>query len=333
MSHPILERHLESRSLKPLYLFYGEEEFLMDRAVKRLETFLAGDLGEAPLRIVQESQEIDLEDFLAQARMPPLWGSGQLLVLRRVEAYPAKALQALLPYLAHPARRSWLVLTAPSLKAKEVEKHPIFSRLLKEHAALAFWRRREEELYPWLMQEAKRLGKSLTPAAARRLVEVVGDNLAELSQELEKVALLAGEENTLAPHLVEQLASHSRSYNIFALVDALGEAQPHKRLTALAHLLEMGEPPPLILSMLARQVRLLIHLKEATPGSPPETLTGKLKLPGGVLKRLAQQARAFRLSALRAHLLLLQRVDYQLKTSAANPRLWLEWALLQMGPG
>jgi DNA polymerase III delta subunit len=37
MSHPLLERHLERRAVKPLYLFYGDEEFLMNRALARLE--------------------------------------------------------------------------------------------------------------------------------------------------------------------------------------------------------------------------------------------------------------------------------------------------------
>jgi hypothetical protein len=26
-------------------------------------------------------------------------------------------------------------------------------------------------------------------------------------------------------------------------------------------------------------------------------------------------------------------VDFQLKTSTGSPRLWLEWALVKMGPG
>jgi DNA polymerase III delta subunit len=36
MSHPILKRHLEGRKLRPLYLFFGEEEFLVERALRRL---------------------------------------------------------------------------------------------------------------------------------------------------------------------------------------------------------------------------------------------------------------------------------------------------------
>ncbi|MEW6388402.1 MAG: DNA polymerase III subunit delta [Thermodesulfobacteriota bacterium] len=333
MSHPILERHLERRRLRPLYLFYGEEEFLMERAWRRLAVALEEQTGEAPLKIFKDSQEVGLEDFLAQARVAPLWGSGQLLILRRAEAYPDTALKAVFAYLEHPSPRCWVILLAEGLKAKEVKKHPLWSRLQKDEAALGFFRLREGELHQWLTQEARRLDKTLTLAAAQRLVEMVGLNLAELTQELAKLALFAGTEKTLTPQLVAQLASHSRTYNIFALVEALGDPGLQRRLAALDHLLDLGEPPAKILGMLARQLRLLIRFKEAPAGTSTEALAGKLHLPPGLLKKLSHQAAHFTLAALQSHLYLLHQADLHLKTSTGNPRLWLEWALLQMGPG
>lgn len=333
MSHPTLERHLERRSLKPLYLFFGEEEFLMERAMRRLEAALTDEFGDAPLKSFYTAPEITLEDFLAQARNSPLWASGQLLVLRRIDAYPERDLKALAAYLDHPAPRSLLVLVGQGLKARDLAKHPVWSRLQRDEAALGFFRLREEELCQWLAREAKGLGKTLTLAAAQRLVEVVGDNLAELTQELGKLALFAGEEATLTPSQVTQLASHSRTFNIFALVEALGQAGAAKRLAALDHLLDLGEAPAKILNMLARQVRLLIRYKEAGPQTPPAELAASLNLPPGLVKKLGQQAKHFSLPSLRTHLALLHQADLHLKTSTGNPRLWLEWTLLQMGPG
>jgi len=351
MSHPIIERHLERKAIRPLYVFYGDEEFLMDRALARLEEGLRDEQGEPPVKGLfyapsprprmgpsddqeeppvkagREAEETSVADFLTESRVASLWGPGQLMVLRRLEL-TATALKAIGDYLDHPAPRTWVVLLAEGAKIKDLAKNPVGGRLQKEEAALGFFRLKEAELFPWLNQEAQRLGKALTLAAAQRLVEIVGDNLAELSQELEKLALYAGEEKTLTPHLVSQLATHSRTYNIFALVEALGEPAPHKLLTALGNLLDLGEPPPRILVMLARQLRLLVHLKA---GSSPQTLGPNL--PQGVLRKLEQQAARFSEAALYSHLFLLHQVDLQLKTSAGSPRLWLEWALLKMGPG
>lgn len=329
MAHPIIERHLERQAVRPLYLFYGEEEFLMERALARLEEGLTDQWGEVPVRVQREAQETPLPEFLAESRMASLWGPGQFLVLRRLEPNPA-ALQAINDYLDHPAPRAWVVLLAEGFKPRDLAKHPVWSRLSRAEAAVGFSRLKDAELFQWLTQEARSLGKTLTLAAAQRLVEIVGDNLAELSQELEKLALYAGEEKSLTPSLVNQLATHSRTHNIFALVEALGEAGAHKRLLALGQLLDLGEQPPKIVGMLARQLRQLIKLKESAAAGPGAS---GLNIPPWNMRKLTQQAARFSEPALRSHLFLLHHLDLQLKTSVGSPRLWLEWALLKMGPG
>jgi len=353
MSHSILQRHLERQAVRPLYVFYGEEEFLMDRALARLEEGLRDEQGEPPVKGIfyapaprqragsvedegeepparagRESQELALGDFLTESRTASLWGPGQLLVMRRL-TLNAAVLETIKTYLDHPAPRTWVVLLAEGAKKGDLGKNPVGARLQKEEAALGFPRLKDEKLIQWVTQEAKTLGKSLTMAGAQRLVEIVGDNLADLSQELEKLALYAGAETTLTPNLVNQLSTHSRTYNIFALVEALGEASPHKRLTALANLLDLGEKEPKILVMLAKQLRFLILIKEDAAAS----LGPQFKLPQWKIGPLTQQAARFSKAALRSHLFLLHQIDQQLKTSVGSPRLWLEWALLKMGPG
>jgi DNA polymerase III delta subunit len=83
--------------------------------------------------------------------------------------------------------------------------------------------------------------------------------------------------------------------------------------------------------MLARQVRFLLRLKE-NPETSPEAAR-RLNLQQWQVEKMAKQAARFSTAALRSHLFLLHQTDYHLKTSAGSPRVWLEWCLLQMGPG
>lgn len=302
----------------------------MLRALGRLEEGLRDRWGEAPVRVLREAQEIELPEFLAESREASLWGPGQLLVLRRLKLNAA-ALEAVNAYLDHPAPRAWVVLLAEGAWPRDWERNPVWQRLQRQEAALGFFRLKEAELCQWLAREAASLGKTLTLAAAQRLVEIVGDNLAELIHELEKLALYAGAEKSLTPNLVNQLATHSRTHNIFALIEALGEPGVHKRLSALGQLLDLGEAPPYILVMLAKQLRLLLSFKEGGPAAA--AYQRRLNLKPKTLKGLPQQAPRFSEAALRSHLSLLHQIDWQLKTSAGLPRLWLEWALLKMGPG
>src|SRR4030042_3890110 len=167
MSHPLLERHIERQAVKPLYLFYGDEEFLMQRALLRLEASLTDQAGEPPSKVVRDAQEVELPEFLAESRAATLWGPGQLLILRRVDTYPAPQLKAITGYLDHPAPRAWVVLLAEGLKAREVEKHAVWGRLAQEEAALGFYRLREGGRYQGLTREARRVGKNLPLPPAR----------------------------------------------------------------------------------------------------------------------------------------------------------------------
>ena len=299
MSHPLLERHIERQAVKPLYLFYGDEEFLMNRALPRLEAALTDRAGEPPSKVVREAQEVELPGVFGRVPgRPPCGDRGSSSSCAgwtptpRPSSRPSPAIWT--TRRPGPGWCSWPKVSRPG-RWKNTRCGGGWPR---EEAALGFHRLREGELYQWLTREARLLGKNLTLAAAQRLVEMVGNNLAELSQELEKLALFAGPENTLTPALVTQLASHSRTYNIFALVEALGAPGFHQRLTSLGQLLDLGEHPAKILGMLARQVRMLIRVKEGAGANPVE-LARSLGVPqwqgqepgaaGGSLQRRGPQ--------------------------------------------
>ncbi|RLA89858.1 MAG: DNA polymerase III subunit delta [Deltaproteobacteria bacterium] len=333
MSHPILERHLKKQTLRPVYLFYGEEEFLLRRALERLQTGLRADDQQQSEKHILEAEDTSLAEVLSQARVPSLWGTRQLIVLYNADRYKAAELKPLGSYLDAPTPQTCLVLVAPGLKFKEVERHPYWRRLQEQEAALGFFRLKEAALPRWLEQEARRQGKVLPPAAAQRLIETVGDNLLELAQELEKLVLYMGAEKTITAPLVSQLTCASRSFTIFALVDALGQRRPEQALQILKRLLELGEPPLKILVMLARQLRLLLRLQDYQDAATPvEEQARRLGLPRGIVLKLQRQAAHFRVAELRSHLFNLHRADQGLKTSPLPPRLWLEKVILELCP-
>ena len=333
MSHPILERHLKKQTILPAYLFYGDEELLMRRALERLQEGLGSGNETRPEKKVMEAEEISLAEALSQARVPSLWSGRQLIILYNADRYNPAELKALGPYLDAPASQTCLVLVAPGLKPKEIRQNPYGRRLHEQDAALGFYRLRETALPRWLEEEARRQGKVLAPAAAQRLIETVGDNLLDLAQELEKIVLYMGPEKTITADMVDQLTTQSRSYSVFALVDALGQHRPDQALQVLDRLLEMGEPPLKILVMLARQLRLLIRLQEFQhPSASVDKLASHLGVPRPVAGKLQRQAAHFKVADLRSHLFGLHLADQGLKASTASPRLWLEKVILELCP-
>jgi DNA polymerase-3 subunit delta len=332
MSHAVLERHLKKSTLQPVYLWFGEEEFLIRRALARLEDWLQQGDGLAA-KTVLDGTETPLADALTAARSPQLWGGRQLVIVWPVERYKAKELAVLEKYLQAPSSQTCLVLIAPGLKPKDVQAHNLWRRLLEQEAALGFPRLREGELPTWLEREAKRQGKTLGPGAARQLVEAVGQNLSDLHQELEKLILYTGAQTVITATDAAKLSSHSRMHTIFELVEALGQSRPDKALKVLDRLLQLGEPPAVILVMLARQIRLLMRTREALKSKlDAAELAKELGLPKFVVEKLQRQAGGFRLAQLKGQLIRLHEADQQIKTGTAVPRLLLEKIILDLCP-
>ncbi len=332
MSHPILERQLKQHVVKPVYLWYGEEGFLIRRALERLESWLV-EQDDLAARIVLDGTETPLDDVLSEARSPQLWGGRQLVVVWQAERYKQENLQPLEKYIQAPAGQTCLVLIAVGLKQKDVQAHTLWRQLLAQDAALGFSRLRESDLAGWLEQEAKQQGKMLGAGAARKMVEAVGQNLLELFQELEKVILYTGAEKTITAAHIEKLSSHSRTHTIFELVEALGQSQPDKAFKVLGRLLELGEHPSKIIVMLARQIRLLMRTRECLKSNlNAAELAKELGVALFVAKKLPGQAQGFRLAQLKGQLIRLHEADQQIKTGTAVPRLLLEKIILDLCP-
>ncbi|MGQ9920867.1 MAG: DNA polymerase III subunit delta [Desulfobacca sp.] len=332
MSHPILKRHLQKGSLRPVYLCYGEEEFLIRRALAQVAAWLA-QRSELAAKLFLEAADTPLADALHAARSPQLWGGRQLLVLWGVERYPAKELTRLANYCEAPSTWTCLILVSLNLKAKDVQASGLWRQLLDQEAVLAFPRLREGEVLKWLAQEAKQQGKTLGPGAAQVLLQTVGPSLAELAQELEKLILAAGADTLLSATAVQQLVSDSRVHTIFELVEALGQKGPAQALKVLHRLLALGEPASVILVMLARQLRLLLRTQEAlAQGLAPAALANALGVPPFVAEKLQRQAAHLSTAQLQQQLLCLQAVDQQIKTGMPAPQLLLEKIILELCP-
>ena len=332
MSHAILERQLKQNFLQPVYVWYGDEGFLIRRALACLESWLVQQ-GDLAAKIVLDGTETLLEDALLEARSPQLWGGRQLVVIWQAERYKPEDLTVLEKYLQAPARQTCLVLIAAGLKLKDIQAHHIWRQLLAQEAALGFFRLKDGALAHWLEGEAKLQGKKLGPGAALKMIEAVGQNLLELYQELEKLVLYTGAANIITAAHITYLSSHSRTHTIFELVEALGQNQPAKAFKVLGRLLELGEPPAKILVMLARQIRLLMRTREGLKRKlAAAELAKELGVAKFIAEKLQRQATGFRLAQLKGQLIRLHEADQQLKTGTTVPRLLLEKVILDLCP-
>lgn len=117
------------------------------------------------------------------------------------------------------------------------------------------------DLDQWVRRRVDQAGISIAPDAVRRLIELVGGDLWILSSELEKLALYAGQE-TVDRNMVDLLVTQAREASIFRAVDAILDGRTSGAMQLIADLRQHGQEVSYIITMLARQLRLLLLAQE-----------------------------------------------------------------------
>ena len=131
---------------------------------------------------------------------------------------------------------------------------------------------------------------------------------------------------------IEMLVSDEQVADMFGFVDAIGARDGAAALRILRGVLGRGEQPLIVLTMIARQTRLLIQAKENDRLSPAD-LAQALGLHPFVAEKLSRQARNFNIAQLeRAHIAVME-TDLAIKTGRMEDVVALDVLVAELCAG
>ena len=163
------------------------------------------------------------------------------------------------------------------------------------------------DLRGWIVDRAARHNAEIEPRAASLLADRIGDDLTLVDTELVKLATYTAGERPINSADVELLTPFTPEANIWHMVDALGQRDGAQALVLLRQLLDAGDEPIRIFSLVVRQYRLLIQMREhLDTGGNAGSATSALGMRDFVARKVAGQANRYSLSQLEriyAHLL------------------------------
>ncbi len=173
-------------------------------------------------------------------------------------ADPSEQLEELL-HEGLPAENC-LILTAEAVDKRKkifkvIEKAGIilhFGQIKGEAATKDTFRREARKL----LDES---GKSVTPAAWIALGKKTAFQLRPSLNELQKLILFVGDRSTIEGKDVEAVVGKTSEDSIFDLTTALAEKDATAALAALKALLDQGEHHLMILTMISREIRMLLQ--------------------------------------------------------------------------
>jgi DNA polymerase III subunit delta len=144
---------------------------------------------------------------------------------------------------------------------------------------LKFEAPKERELPKQMVADAGELGFELDLDAARLLVERLGPRPLRLRNELERLALWAGDDGTVGREQLEAIIADTSEEAIWSLADALVEGDEAEVTAVSEQLVAQGEALPRVIYSLAPRLRHALRAsRELEAGRPPKEVAGDLSM-------------------------------------------------------
>jgi DNA polymerase III subunit delta len=292
----------------PVTLVVGEEEFLVDRAVRDL---IAAARDAAPGGDVHDLDASALgPGELASLTSPSLFGGGCVLAVRSAQNAGKEVAAELARYVKNPAPDVVLILThAGGAKGKEllaaVRGAKTAEARMMEYPKVT----RFSERLDFIRTEFRRAGRRADDGAARALLDAVGSDLRELAA------------------ACDQLAADTDGLIDESVADRAVEGHLAQALEQLRWALATGVSPVLICSALAQGVRLLGRVGSAPRGASSATLAAEVGAPPWKIDRVRQQLRGWHPNGIARALHAVAEADAQVKGEATSAAYALERAV------
>ena len=284
------ETSLKKGIVPTVCFLYGEEQFLVERAVQALlQRAIDPSLKDFNFNVYfgNESKGVDIIDA---AQTLPMFSERRAVLVKRAEQLKAEALEVLLPYIQNPAAGTCLLLTGTKID----QRKKFFLELKKQGVLVEYKRFYDNKLSGFIQSESVAQGKPIETAAAELLSALIGNNLQELSSQIEKLVVYAGSKPRISVDDVRVMASSSKAFTVFELAKFLGLRDLPNSMRSLDALFLNGEEAPMMIGALTRHFRQLWRVRELLDKKmPPAEIGRELSIHAFFLGEIVTQARNF----------------------------------------
>ena len=315
-------------------LFYGEDHISLHRAViDIIDSIEPKELTEVNVTKL-DILKISYDDFVLSCSAIPFMVNKRIVIVKNLISYldkvrinnrvntknkAATSWDNLPEYLKSLPETTELINIEESIK---FNKNKFFEKLLNEFQVKNFRAPSIRELPDWITKRADFKGIDIDFKVAKAIADSVGVNLRIIDTELDKLSLYS---SNISERDVEEIVSNAKDANIFHAIDALLDNKEGIALRHIKDLLVNGRRASYIITMIARQLRLIIFAKHYYNIGYNESKIGSLlSLTSYPLKKLLEQnSKIDKHRLIKIHSKLVD-LDYLLKTSNIDEEFALE---------
>jgi len=337
-----LEHSLKLNMTVPVYLFWGEEDLLMEEYIRKVSHVVAPD-GESWSVETYHGDEASPDEILFALASSGLFAARKLVVVRDAPWFKKKnktdedsakeekdaVVKQLIQYCADPNPDIVLILTARNI----IKTSKLVKAIAAAGRVVEFSCPKGAEREIWLANYFKNCGKMPEKGVCAYVSLMCGEGLGLLKGEADKLLLYAGDHSHITMADAEQVVSTSALAGVFELTDLAAARNAAGAVNILRRLLKQGEAGQMLLVMLSNQYHNMLAVKDMQKrGYSVNEIPKVLGIHPFVVKKCAQQGTRYTFRELMNALEVLLKADVDSKSGGSIDDL-LETAVLRICGG
>ncbi|MCD8390888.1 MAG: DNA polymerase III subunit delta [Firmicutes bacterium] len=310
-----LKKQIKENSLKPIYLFYGEEEYLKELYIKQI-TELIPDGGMPEFNHLFFNGMRPFSEYDDAWESFPMMAERRLIVIKDSEIVKQSrgagvSTEDKKAFWGEKLKRVADDTVVIFDESSADRRSSLFKAIAKCGLAVEFDYLKDAELVTYAMRQCSNRGKKIKKDAAQYLVSRVDPGLGNLNNELEKLFDFCGDEIYASD--IERVVSKSLNVITFDLTNAIMSNNAKKAVSVLNDIKSNTKNSSFsILYLLLASFEKILHAK-LLAGRPQAEIAAELSASPYIARKYIESARHFSVENLTNMVTRIAEIDLEIK--------------------
>jgi len=329
-----LKADLRAKQPKQLYIFFGEEIFLLHHYLDQIKKQLIDDLTESFNYHRFTTETFDIQSFVDAVENLPMMAEHTMVCVDEVDLFklPEDERNRLAELFADIPEYCTVVFTYETVAWKPDKRYKKLWDTVNENALIVeFAKQDQRDLVAWITRHFQSRKKRISADLCTYLIDITGGTMTALLGEIEKICAYSGADE-IRKSDIDAVTEPVLDAVVFQMTDLLSAGSYVGAFQKLQQLLKMQQEPLAILGAVGGHFRRISTARTLLDHGRTASELQKLcaPMPDFAARKTMDAARRFKPEFCRTAAKLILETDYKMKTSFDDNERLLELLILQL---
>ncbi len=329
----LLKQNIREKTPGRLYVFFGEETFLLEHYLGQLKKLVLDPLTESFNYHRFNTETFDVTAFSEAVENLPMMAEYTLVQVEDIDLFKMSEsdrdrMAAALADIPEYCTVVFVYTAAPWKPDKRMKK--LWESIEKSGLVVEFAKQDQRDLIAWVTRHFAARQKKISTELCAYLIDITDGTMTSLLGEIEKICAYSGSDQICKAD-IDAVTEPVLDAVVFQMTDFLSAGRYDEALQKLQQLLKMQQEPLAILGAVGSHFRRLGAARTLLDNRKNSADLQKLcGLPDYPARKTMEAARRFSASFCRRASELVLETDFRIKTSYDDPQRLLELLLLSL---